>query len=107
MVLCLMQELLLVEDSFVIVGRGVVLIPDFSVPEGGWESRREQVQLETADGSRREVAAQINLTHFSLADPQATCDQKYRVVVVLLNTLDKIPKGTRVYASEDLCKVLL
>lgn len=102
-----MQELLQVEDSFVIAGRGVVLVPDFSVPVGGWESRREQVQLETPDGSRRRTTAQIDLTHFSLADPQATADQKYRVVILLPHTLGKVAEGTRIYASEDLCKELL
>lgn len=102
-----MQELLQVEDSFVIAGRGVVLIPDFSVPEGGWESRRELVQIEIPEGSRQEMEAQFDWARFSLADPNVTADQKHRVVVLLLNETDKIPKGSKVYASSELCEALL
>lgn len=79
-----MYELLAVEDSFVICGRGVVLIPDFSVPHDGWKAREEVVQVEMPDGTSHKTKAYIDWAHFSLTDPNATPDQKNRVVVRLV-----------------------
>lgn len=101
-----MNELLIIQDSFVIEGRGIVLIPDFSIPPDGWKNRDELVHLEMPDGTSRDARACIDLTHFSLSDPSATADERNRVVVRLVDESERIPKGTTVFASADLCKAL-
>ncbi len=95
-------ELLQVEDCFLIRGRGIVLLPDFSVPKAGWENCQEVVRLETPDGKQQDIEARIELTHFNISDPNATVDQRWRVVVQLRNTLEKPPVGSKVFASKRL-----
>jgi len=101
-----MNELINVEDSFVIEGRGVVLLPDFPIPQNGWKAREEVVTVEMPDGTSHETRACIDWTNFSLTDPNATQDQKNRVVVRLVEEVDKIPSGTRIFASTELCDAL-
>lgn len=102
-----MYELLEVEDSYVIRSRGVVLIPDFAIPQNGWKAREEVVQVELLDGTSYEAKASIDWAHFSLADPNATPDERNRVVLRLVEEVAKIAKGTRILASKELCEALL
>jgi len=64
------------------------------------------VQLEIPDGSVEETKAIIDWAHFSLADPHTTSDQKNRVVVRLVELTSRLAKGTKVYASKELCEEL-
>lgn len=94
-------ELFTVEDSFEIVGRGVVLVPDFSVPEG-WRDRACLVTLVTTTGQRIETPAQFNLSHFNLSDPKAPSDKRWRVVVFLNNWKGKVPVASKLFVPGEI-----
>ncbi len=95
-------ELLTVEDCFNITGRGVILAPDFSVPERGWQSRTESVTVVPPFGSPLETTAQINMEHFSIRDPKVPLDKRWRVVVMIIGTpKEQLPLGSKVFISSD------
>jgi len=77
-------ELLTVEASFRITGRGVVVKPNFSVPNG-WRNRTETIVVLNPNGGQYEASAQFNLEHFNIADPSVSIDQRWRVVVMLMD----------------------
>ena len=95
-------ELLTVEDSFEISGRGVVLIPDFSVPSG-WKDRVDSVILGMPDGQQIETNARFNLSHFNLSDREAPLDKRWRVVVLLPDwKKGKLPVGSKLLVSAEI-----
>src|SRR5262245_36148282 len=95
-------ELLTVEDSFLIKGRGVVVVPDFSVPDG-WKNRTEMVVVEKPDGRRYDTTANLNMAHFNISDPGAPIDKRWRVVVTLPELKkEEIPIGSRIFVSETI-----
>lgn len=94
-------ELLTVQDCFLIVGRGVVVIPDFSVPNG-WKDRAETVAVTTPDGQVYETAARCSMSHFLLLDRTASLDRSWRIVVLLLDRKkDKLPVGSKISVSQE------
>lgn len=100
-------ELLRVEDRFAIQGRGIVLIPDFPVPDH-WQNRTEPIVVVMPDGRRFNADAQFNLTHFNLSDRDASLDQRYRVVASIPDrTKEEIPVGSVILASRELRGALL
>jgi hypothetical protein len=94
-------ELLTVEDRFQLSGVGLVLVPDFSVPDG-WRNIEETVQLCRPDGTMLEAVAQLNMTHFNIRDPKADLDKRWRIVV-RLPAVEKgqVPVGSRLLVSAD------
>jgi hypothetical protein len=100
-------ELLTVEDCFLIEGRGVVVIPDFSVPDG-WKDRKETVAVTTPDGEQYKAVAQFSMSHFSLLDPKASIDKRWRVVVLLLNrSKEELPVGSKISVSQEIKDAIL
>jgi hypothetical protein len=100
-------ELLTVENSFQISGLGVVIIPDFSVPDG-WQHRKESVTVATPDGEQFEAIAQFNIWHFNIPDPEVSDDRRWRVVVLLPDrTKDELPAGSRIMVSPELRDAIL
>ncbi len=100
-------ELLNVENSFEIRGFGVVLIPDFSVPDG-WKNLDDSVTLVMPDGQHIAAKAQFNLSHFNLIDPAAPLDNRWRVVVRLVDwKKGKLPIGSKLLASVEVCQAIL
>ena len=94
-------ELLTVEDSFQISGRGVVVIPDFSVPDG-WKDRAETVAVTRPDGQVYEAAARFSMSHFRLLDRTASLDRSWRIVVLLLDRQkDELPVGSKISVSQE------
>jgi|SRR6187431_2752397 hypothetical protein len=94
-------ELLTVEDSFQITGRGVVLVPDFSVPVG-WTNRTETVLVEQPCGTRYEALAQFNLSHFNLIDRNAPVDKRWRIVVLLPGLAkEEVPPGSKIFVASE------
>ena len=65
--------LLTVTDHIAIAGRGLVLMPDFSVPDG-WRDRQEIVRIVGPSGGNREVEARLSWTHFVIADRSVAAD---------------------------------
>src|SRR6266498_4650454 len=95
-------ELLTIEDCFLIEGRGVVVMPDFSVPDG-WKDRTDTVAVTKPDGQQYEATAQFNRSHFRPLDPKASLDKRWRVVVLLLNgKKEELPVGSKFLVSEDI-----
>lgn len=94
------MELLTVEDCFLIQGRGLVIVPDFTVPDG-WAERVETVTVMLPDGQQDEATARFCLSHFSLSDPKAAIDKRWRVVVLLCGKEEKLPAGSKILASPE------
>ena len=100
-------ELLIVENSFTIPGRGTVLIPDFSVPDG-WRDRIETVTVVKPDGERDDASARFVLTHINFGDPKPPVDRRWRVVVIVSGrSAPDIPAGSAVLVSPELRDSLL
>lgn len=100
-------ELLIVEDCFSIRERGIVLIPDFPVPDG-WQDRIETVTVVKPGGERYETSARLDLTHFNIADPEVPFGRRWRVVVILPDRAQAdVPTGSAILGSPDLRTALL
>ena len=100
-------ELLTVEDCFLIEGRGVIVIPDFSVPKG-WKNRTETVAVAMPNGQQYEAAAQFSMSHFKLLDPTAPTDKRWRVVVLLMNrNKEELPIGSKILVSQAVKDAIL
>jgi hypothetical protein len=100
-------ELLTVEDCFLIEGRGVVVIPDFSVPDG-WKDRLEIVTVMTPDGQQCEAEGEFSMSHFRLLDPKASIDKRWRVVVLLRNwKKESLPTGSKILVSPKVKAALM
>lgn len=94
-------ELLTIEDCFLIEGRGVVVIPDFSVPDG-WKDRTDTVVVTKPDGQRYDATARFSMSHLRMLDPKAPIDKRWRVVVLLLNgKKDELPVGSKILVSQE------
>jgi hypothetical protein len=99
-------ELLTVDDSFHIQGRWLVVLPDFSVPNG-WKDQVETVVVEKPGGQKSELVARFNLTHFNLSfpltDPRGSIDRRWRVIVMLPKvTKADLPIGSKIFVSREL-----
>jgi hypothetical protein len=100
-------ELLTVEDCFLIEGRGVVIIPEFSVPDG-WKNRKETVAVTRPDGQQYDATAQFSMSHFRLLDPKAPMDKRWRVVVLLLGgKREDLPVGSKILVSQEIRDAIL
>ena len=96
-------ELLTVEDCFEIGDLGVVLRPNFSVPNGRWAARADTVTVARPDGQSFQTRAELTLSHFNISDPNVSIDQRWRVIVSLPGrTKNDVPAGTKILVSENL-----
>ena len=101
-------ELLTVSDRFQIGGAGIVLRPDFSAPNGRWSARAETVRIVTPDGREFETQAQFNLSHFRIADPTVSIDERWRVTIMLPDKLSEdVPVGSKLFVSLEIRDELL
>ena len=100
-------ELLTVEDCIPIKGRGVIVNPDFSVPEG-WKNRTDRIMVTKPDGKQYEATAQFNMAHLLVRDPEASIDERWRVVIQVLNIKKKdLPAGSKISVSQETKDALL
>jgi hypothetical protein len=100
-------ELLTVEDSFDIAGHGVVMIPDFPIPDVPWKNRTKPVVIVRPNGSQFQATARIDLTHMNLADPHAAPEQRWRIVVSLPQyTKADVPPGSKIFVMPRLQEAL-
>jgi hypothetical protein len=101
-------ELLTVEDCFQIEGFGLVLRPDFSVPNGRWAEVTEPVIVVRPDGEKFETAARFGLSHFRISDPAVSIDRRWRVVLSFPNAAkDLVPVGSKILVSHEMRDALL
>ena len=100
-------ELLTVIDCFLIEGRGLIILPDFSLPKG-WKNRDEQTKIIKPSGEELELTAKFQSTHFSYAAPNTPLDQRWRVIVLLPGkTKEEMPIGSRLIVSSELKDMLV
>jgi hypothetical protein len=100
-------ELLAVLDRFQVAGVGLVLAPDFFVPEVGWKNLTESVLIVTPQACELEVKAHFNLIHLNITDPTIPHDHRWRVIVALADVQkEQVPLGSRVFASFQTRNVL-
>lgn len=101
------EHLMTITDRFQIEHLGLVLAPDFSVPDGKWSDQTHRITLESPDGHRFEVDAVFGLSHFNIRDPDVSLDRRWRVTVRMPESLkEQIPVGTKVFASRELVAIL-
>ena len=96
-------QLLEVADSFVIKGRGVVLVPDFDVPDS-WQNCEEPVLLQYSNGESALVDCEFQLTHFNISNPDHF-DRRWRITAVL-QSAENVPTGTTLSCSPELATLL-
>jgi hypothetical protein len=85
-----MTELLTVADYFDITGRGLVLVPDFDLPQqGNWKNFSASVVVLTPTGQRLELQADCSLVHFNIRDPKVDVSKRWRVSVALPSATNK------------------
>ena len=103
-----MIEFLKVEQHFDIANLGLVLIPDFSVPEGGWKATSEPILVKKPNGEKVEAEAAFNLAHFNIRDPEVPVDRRWRVTVAIKErTKEDVPIGSRLFAEESFVQKLI
>ena len=99
--------LLTVVDRFQIEHLGLVLAPDFSVPDGRWSEQSHQVIVEAPDGRRFETEARLGLSHFNIRDPEVSIDRRWRVTVTMPEARkEQVPIGSRVFADTSVVAAL-
>ncbi|MFL5327506.1 MAG: hypothetical protein ACJ8C4_01215 [Gemmataceae bacterium] len=100
-------KLLTIEDTFLIEGRGIVITPDFCVPDG-WKNRVETVTIVKPNGQQLDATAHFSLSQFNLIDREAPIDRRWRVVMMLPDRAkDDLPIGSGVLVSPELRSALL
>jgi hypothetical protein len=93
-------SLLTVVDHFQISGIGLVVMPDFSVPDD-WRNVEETVLVETPTG-RLALLAQFSQTHCKSLDIAAPLDRRWRVVMSFPTaTKEQVPVGSVVHVSQQ------
>ena len=99
--------LLTVVDRFQIEHLGLVLAPDFSVPDGRWSEQTHTVIVEVPDGQRFEAKARFGLSHFNIRDPEVSMDRRWRVTVTIPEARkEQIPIGSRVFTGSSVVAAL-
>jgi len=94
-------ELLTVAEHFQL-NNGLVVVPDFSVPDG-WRNRSENVTIVLPDGKRRTAKASLAAVHFRMPDPAASLDKRWRLVVSFPTmTKELVPIGSKVMVPVSL-----
>jgi len=100
-------ELLAVTDTFQISGQGLVLLPDFSVPEEGWKPVSVEATIVTPDGERRVASLRLHVANFNIPDPTVPSERRRRILATFcdLNRED-VPVGSRVFVDLDTAAAL-
>jgi hypothetical protein len=99
-------EILTVEECFE-VGGGLLLHPNFSLPNGNWENRLEKVIIVRPDGQKVEATAQFSSSHFNYADPNISLDRRWRVTIFFPEMKkDYVPVRSKIFVSREVKEAL-
>ncbi|UUO04316.1 hypothetical protein M4951_13025 [Blastopirellula sp. J2-11] len=102
------SELLTVDDVFMIDRLGLIVAPDFSVPNHDWKPSKETVTIQRPDGTEFEAVAQFNHSHFNIPDPSVPLDRRWRVTISILNIAkEEVPIGSKLFVCNELANQLL
>lgn len=103
-----MIELITVKDHFFFERVGLIILPDFSVPNNDWRPSKENITIKRPDGTCLEAVAQFNLSHFNISDPEASIDKRWRVTICIIDKTKKdVPIGSKLFVREELAHQLL
>ncbi len=96
-------KLLTVDDHFLIAKVGLVVMPDFSIPQNGsWRDFATQVKIVTLKGKETEMKMRASLWHFNPLDPNVSTDKRWRVVLSFPEaTKEQIPLRSQVFVSSS------
>jgi hypothetical protein len=95
-------ELLTVQDHFDMIGRGLVLLPNFAVPDG-WRAQSDTVVVVTPAGEQREFLAHFSIVHLNIIDPSVDNKERWRVSVSLPTASKRtVPIGSKVLCESQL-----
>ncbi len=102
------NDLLIVEQMFQLQGIGLIVVPDFSIPEAGWENGTHQVRVVKPNGEQLEAVADFRVCYFNIRDPSAPLDERWRVVISFpALTKDDLPAGSRILGDLAMAATLL
>jgi hypothetical protein len=95
----LKYHLLQIEAAFMIIGRGLVLIPNLHLPkESGFKQFLGEIEVSLPDGEKKKYSAQFILEHYNFNDGIG----HWKITILLPNkTKSDFPDGCEVYVSED------
>jgi len=100
-------ELLTVEEVFMIANLGLMVAPDFPVPNHSWSPSMENVTIVLPDATQVHAEAQFARSHFNITDPSVSLDRRWRVTVCILNIdKDNVPLGSRLFVRAELANQL-
>jgi hypothetical protein len=95
-------ELLTVADHFQLANRSVVVVPDFSLPNG-WKARSETVTIVLPVGKCREAKASLKVGHVNIPPAIGDEDRRWRLVVSFPTlTKEDVPIGSKVMVAVSL-----
>ncbi len=97
------QELLKVEDHFLLTNVGLVVAPDFSVPQTGvWSDIVTSAKVKNPEGQEKDHEIKFGMVHFNIKDPKFSIDKRWRVVISFPNaTKEQVPIGSKIFVSKD------
>ena len=99
-------ELLTVEASFTLSEWGIVLVPDFPVPDG-WKDRTETVTVVQPNGEKYDATIRLSKAHFNIPDPRVSLEKRWRVVARLPNWKKEVPVGSKILVSQEVRDAIL
>src|SRR5262245_1822355 len=100
-------ELLTVEQVFQIQHTGLVVVPDFSIPKGGWKNASHIVRVIKPNGEHFEVNAHLGVWHFNIRDPSVSPDRVDRVIISFPDLKeDDVPVGSKILTDPTLVAAL-
>lgn len=100
-------ELLMVADLFQISGRGLVVMPDFSVP-AHWTETQTDASILLPNGNSMAARLNLTVTHFNIPDLETPSDLRWRVTPTFPDlTKRDVPIGSRVMIDANIADQLL
>ena len=99
-------DLLVVKDSFAIIGRGLVVVPDFSVPDASIPLSHTAL-VKTPDGRSFEADLHLVSTRFRIADLSVPVDARFRIMPTFPHlTKADLPVGSRILVDAGTAYIL-
>lgn len=102
------SELLVITGTFQIPGVGLIVIPDFPVPAGGWRSLSETATIIRPDGHKFDSQLNLQIAHFNIRDLSVSADRRWRVVPCFRQlTKEEVPLGSHVFVCATTVEMLI
>lgn len=96
-----MKELIKIEDSFMLTGRGLILAPVLPLPKDdrGFRPFTDKITIEHPDGTKKIFEALFALEHFHMAD--GGC--KWNLVINIKDASEEdVHIGSRIFVNDNI-----